>query len=46
MTGALTLLADHGDAISALPFVMPAFLIVGAILAMRAVERRRNTHDE
>lgn len=43
MTGALTLIADHGDAVSAIPFVMPAFLIVGAIFAMRMIERRRDT---
>lgn len=43
MTGALTLVAEHGDAVSAIPFVMPAFLIVGAIFAMRMIERRRDT---
>lgn len=34
--------ADHGDLIAALPFFLPAFLIVGGILAMRAIERRRD----
>ncbi|MDQ3758808.1 MAG: hypothetical protein M3331_02540 [Actinomycetota bacterium] len=43
MTGATTLLADHGELVSAIPFVMPALLIVGALLAMRAIERRRDT---
>jgi hypothetical protein len=39
--------ADHGDLVAALPFFMPAFLIVGGILAMRAIERRRNdSRDE
>jgi hypothetical protein len=35
-------IADHGDLVAALPFFLPAFLIVGAILAMRAIERRRD----
>jgi hypothetical protein len=39
-------LADHGDLVSALPFVVPAFLIVGGILAMRAIERRRDDSRE
>ncbi len=43
VTGAVTLLADHGELVSAIPFVMPAFLIVGALFAMRAIERRRDT---
>jgi hypothetical protein len=38
--------ADHGDLVSALPFFLPAFLIVGGILAMRAIERRRNHSHE
>ena len=46
MTGAITILADHGELISALPFVMPAFLVVGVLVVMRIVERRRNTHPE
>ena len=46
MTGALTLVADHGDAVSALPFVLPAFLIVGALLVLRVIERRRDTPHE
>jgi hypothetical protein len=36
-------LADHGDIISTLPFVLPALLIVGGLLVMRGLERRR--HD-
>jgi hypothetical protein len=36
-------MADHGELVSAIPFVMPAFLVVGAILVMRAIERRRDT---
>ena len=46
MTGALTVLADHGDAVSTILFVVPAFLIVGVLLAMRFIERRRDTHNE
>ena len=46
MSGTLTVLADHGDAVSAIPFVLPAFLIVGAIFVMRAIERRRDTPGE
>jgi len=42
VSGALTVVADHGDAVSAIPFVLPAFLIVGAIFAMRVIERRRD----
>jgi hypothetical protein len=34
--------ADHGDIVSTLPFFLPALLIVGGLLAMRAIERRRN----
>lgn len=34
--------ADHGDLLAALPFFLPAFLIVGGILALRAIERRRD----
>lgn len=37
--------ADHGDLVAALPFFLPAFLIVGGILAMRAIERRRDSHS-
>jgi len=43
---AAILVADHGELVSALPFVMPAFLVVGVLLVMRVVERRRNTHPE
>lgn len=43
MSNALPLVADHGELVSALPFVLPAFLIVGALLALRAIERRRDT---
>jgi hypothetical protein len=46
VTGAITTLADHGELVSALPFVMPALLVVGVLLVMRVVERRRNTHPE
>ncbi len=46
MTGAITVLADHGELVSALPFVMPAFLVVGVLLVMRVVERKRNTQPE
>jgi hypothetical protein len=35
--------ADHGDIVSTLPFFLPAILIVGGLLAMRLLERRR--HD-
>lgn len=42
MTPALFLpVADHGDIVATLPFVLPALLIVGGLLAMRLVERRR-----
>ncbi len=44
MTPALLLpVADHGDILSTLPFFLPAILIVGGLLAMRLLERRR--HD-
>ena len=43
MSAGVTLVADHGELVSAIPFVMPAFLVVGVLLAMRVVERRRNT---
>jgi hypothetical protein len=46
VSGALTVLADHGELVSALPFVMPAVLVVGVLLVMRIVERRRNTESE
>ena len=46
MSGAITLVADHGELVSALPFVMPAFLVVGVIFVLRIAERRRNTHSE
>jgi hypothetical protein len=38
--------ADHGDLVAALPFFLPAFLIVGGILAMRAIERKRDDSHE
>jgi hypothetical protein len=38
--------ADHGDLVAALPFFLPAFLIVGAILGMRVMERRRQNGDD
>lgn len=43
---ALILVADHGELVSALPFVMPAILIVGALIAVRLIERKRNTPGE
>ena len=46
MSGAITVLADHGELVSAIPFVMPAFLVVGVLLVMKFAERRRNTHAE
>ncbi|MEJ7875260.1 MAG: hypothetical protein WKF62_01260 [Solirubrobacterales bacterium] len=36
-------LADHGELVTAIPFVLPAILLVGVLCAMRAVERRRDT---
>lgn len=39
------LLADHGELITAIPFVMPAVLLVGVLLAIRIVERRRHSSD-
>jgi len=39
----MTLLADHGEQVTAIPFVMPALLLAGVLFAMRAVERRRDT---
>jgi len=39
-------LADHGDLVASLPFVLPAFLVVGVVLAMRAIERNREDHGE
>lgn len=36
-------LADHGELVTAIPFVIPAFLVVGAIFVMRATERKRDT---
>ena len=46
MTAMLTILADHGELISAIPFVLPAFLVVGVLLVMRAAERKRNTRPQ
>jgi hypothetical protein len=46
MTGAITVIADHGELVSAIPFVLPAFLVIGVLLVMRAAERRRNTRPE
>jgi hypothetical protein len=43
---AAILVADHGELVSAIPFVLPAFLVVGVLLVMRVTERRRNTHSE
>lgn len=39
-------IADHGDMVSALPFFLPALLIVGGLLVMRALERRRHDAGE
>lgn len=39
-------LADHGDLVAALPFVLPAVLIVGGLLLMRAIERRRHDSND
>jgi hypothetical protein len=41
--GVFVPVADHGDILSTLPFFLPALLIVGGLLALRALERRR--HD-
>ena len=38
--------ADHGDLLATLPFSLPALLIVGGILALRAVERKRDDSPE
>jgi hypothetical protein len=46
VAAALLPLADHGDIVSTLPFFLPALLIAGGLLAMRAAERRRNDPDE
>jgi len=43
MTGDMTLLADHGELVTAIPFVMPALLLFGALLTVRVIERRRDT---
>lgn len=43
MTAALTMLAGQGELVAAIPFVVPAFLVIGVLLLMRAAERRRNT---
>jgi len=43
MTSVTVLVADHGELVTAIPFVMPAVLIIGAVFAMRAIERRRDT---
>ncbi len=45
MIGVIDLLAHH-PLVTAVPFVMPAFLVVGAVFVLKAVERRRNTHPE
>jgi hypothetical protein len=46
VSGAITVLADHGELVSAIPFVMPALLVVVVLLVMRFAERKRNTHAE
>ena len=35
-------IADHGDLVTVIPFFLPVLLIVGGIVALRALERRRN----
>lgn len=42
MTLGALLLAHAGHFIAAVPFVMPAFLVVGTVIAMRIVERKRD----
>lgn len=37
--------ADHGDVVAALPFFLPVLLIVGGLLVMRAMERKRDNAD-
>lgn len=34
--------ADHGDLVTAVPFFLPVLLIVGGIVVLRVLERRRN----
>lgn len=48
MTVGLTLIVAHaGHFLAAVPVVMPAFLVVGTVAAMRIVENRReNPSDE
>jgi hypothetical protein len=46
VSSSITVLADHGELVSAIPFVVPAFLVVGVLLVMKFAERRRNTHAE
>lgn len=47
MIAALALpLAHLGHLVNALPFVAPCFLLVGGLLAMRAVEHARGTHND
>lgn len=41
LTLALSLPIAHAPLLSALPFFAPALLIVGGLLVLRAVERRR-----
>ena len=46
MIGALSIslpVADHGDIVSTLPFFMPVVVIIGGLLVMRAIERKRDT---
>ena len=38
--------ADHGGIVSTLPFFLPALLIVGVLVAMRAIERSRDDPRE
>jgi hypothetical protein len=38
----VVLLADHGDLVTVVPFVVPALLVVGVVGWMRLAERRRD----
>lgn len=42
----MILLADHGDIVTALPFVGPMLLIGGGILVMALRERARRRGDQ
>jgi hypothetical protein len=41
------LVLAHHPIVASIPFVMPAFLVVGAIFVLRSIERRRgNTSSQ